>query len=198
MGFSISAAVIEQVSGQAWEDYLRDRIWQPFGMTQTGWTFPTEPPDGLAAGYLDGISQGIISDRIAALDGADWNLKGNGGLQASAADMQRFYQGLMGESQAVRELILKPQAPGEDVGVREGYGLFFRLDENDQVYRVGHSGSDGVFFSYFAFYPQHKAFFYMVGNNGEDLVIAELRSALKTLEAELGIGAAAKPENKAP
>jgi len=189
MGLSISAAVVEQVSGQAWEDYLRDHVWQPFGMKHAGWTFSTAPPGGLAVGYLDGISQGVISDRIAALNGADWNLRGNGGLQVSAADMRRFYHGLMGQPQAVRTLLLEPHAPGEDEGVMEGYGLFFRLDGNGEVYRVGHSGSDGVFFSYFAFYPQHRAFFYMVGNNGEDPVLTQLKAVLKMLEDELGVGA---------
>ena len=187
MGLSIAAAVVEQVSGQAWDDYLRDHIWQPFGMTHAGWTFTTEPPGELAVGYLDDISQGLISDRIAALGGADWNLRGNGGLQVSAADMQRFYHGLMSQPEAVRALMLKPHAPGAEAGVMEGYGLFFRMDENDQAYRVGHSGSDGVFFSYFCFYPQRGAFFYFVGNNGEDQVTAQLKAILKIVEDTLGL-----------
>jgi len=193
MGLSIAAAAVEQVSGQAWEDYLRDHVWQPFGMTHAGWTFTTEPPGGLAVGYLDDISQGVISDRIAALNGADWNLKGNGGLQVSAADMQRFYHGLISQPEAVRALMLSPHAQSENEGVMEGYGLFFRMDENGQVYRVGHSGSDGVFFSYFCFYPQQKAFFYFVGNSGEDPVVAQLKAVLKMLEDALGVGVAAGP-----
>ena len=58
---------------------------------------------------------------------------------------------------------------------------------------VGHSGSDGVFFSYFCFYPQQKAFFYFVGNSGEDPVVAQLKAVLKMLEDALGVGAAAGP-----
>ncbi|GAA0654755.1 serine hydrolase domain-containing protein [Brevundimonas lenta] len=187
MGLSIAAAVVESVSGQSWPEYLRDHVWTPFGMTGTGWTFPTPAPGGHAVGYLDDVSQGVISDRIAALDGADWNLRGNGGLQASAADMARFHAGLMASPEAVRTLMLQPHADGDSPGVKEGYGLFFRVDDAGRPWRVGHGGSDGVFFSYLALYPRTGAVLYFVGNNGEAPVRDQLRAVLALIEADPGV-----------
>ncbi len=90
MGLSIAAAVVESVSKQSWTEYLRGHIWRPFGMTRTGWTYEGRQVSGFAVGYLAGKPQGVISDKIRALGGEDWHLKGNGGLQASAEDMLRF------------------------------------------------------------------------------------------------------------
>ena len=70
----------------------------------------------------------------------------------------------------MRDILLNPHADGDAPEVKEGYGLFFRHDATGKLYRVGHGGSDGVFFAYFAWYPQHDAFIYFVGNNGEEPV----------------------------
>ena len=187
MGLSMAAAAVETASGQRWEDYLRDHVWRPFGMTGTGWTFAKPPAGGFAIGYKDNVGQGVISDRIAALGGADWNLKGNGGLQASANDMYRYYRGLKSQPEAVRELMLKPHVE-EEPGVFWGYGLAFRTDDGGKVYRIGHGGSDGVFFAYLAIYPQQDAFAYFVGNNGEEPVRTELQGVLRTLQTAIGAG----------
>ncbi|NEX93210.1 serine hydrolase domain-containing protein [Caulobacter sp. 17J65-9] len=185
LGLSITAATVEQASGQDWVSYLRTHVWAPFGMTRTGWTFPGAPRAGFAIGYLNDKAQPLISDQIAALHGADWNLKGNGGLQASAADMQRFYHGLMAQPEAVRALVLSPHAPGETPDVREGYGLFFRVDDQGRTLRAGHGGSDGTFFSYLALFPGRDAFFYFAGNNGETPARDELKGVLKTVQDAL-------------
>jgi CubicO group peptidase (beta-lactamase class C family) len=198
MGVSFAAAVLEQVTGKRWEDHLRDRIWKPFGMNDTGWTFPGRSSASFAVGYLGDKPQGVISDRIAALEGADWHLKGNGGMQASAADMLRFYRGILSQPEAVRSILLVPHADGASPDVKEGYGLFFRLDESKQPYRIGHSGSDGVFFSYFAIYPQQDAFLYFVGNNGETAVRPVLQKVLGEFQRSIGIAPPApKPASPA-
>jgi len=187
MGVSFGAAAIEHVTGKPWEDLLAERVWGPFGMRDTSWAFPGRSSANFARGYQEGVDQGVISDRIAVLNGADWHLKGNGGMQASAADMHRFFRGVMAQPQAVRDILLKPHADGDDPKVKEGYGLFFRSNAEGQLYRVGHGGSDGVFFAYFAWYPAHDAFVYFVGNNGEEPVRNELRDVLKALQDDLGV-----------
>lgn len=187
MGVSFGAAAMEHVAGRPWAVLLEERIWKPFGMKDTGWTFPGRSNATFAHGYTDGADQGVISDRIASLNGADWHLRGNGGMQVSAADMHRFFRGIMAQPQAVRDILLKPHADGDSPEVREGYGLFFRSNSEGVLYRVGHGGSDGVFFSYFAWYPAHDAFIYFVGNNGEKPVREELRGVLKALQDEIGV-----------
>tara|TARA_R110002051_G_scaffold21373_1_gene56840 strand:- start:126 stop:1232 length:1107 start_codon:yes stop_codon:yes gene_type:complete len=189
MGYSLLAAVTEEVSGQSWEEFVRQRIWTPAGMSHTGFANFAQTGDAaFAVGYLDDEPQGRIRGRIAALNGDDWHLRGNGGVGASARDMDRFYLMLSGVTpgvdQAAREIVLKAYER-RDARVMEGYGLFHRFDAEGRRYRIGHSGSDGVFFSYFAFYPDHNAFLYFVGNNGEDDALKGLRTALRSVEAAI-------------
>lgn len=190
MGFSILAAIVEQVSGESWEDYLRTNVFLPLGMRSTGFTFPPSKPDAFATGYLNGQPQGVISDRIATLQGADWNLRGNGGVQASAADMHRLYLGLIGRapglSRSLVELMTKQHEQSEGEAF-EGYGIAVRVDAAGKPYRIGHAGSDGTFLSYFGWYPQHDAFIYFVGSNGEPAVRPVLSKFLGALQKGIGI-----------
>ena len=188
MGYSILAAVVEQVSGQSWESYLREHLWQPLGMKNTGLTqFGDAKPEQFAYGYPPGNPRDdVISNSIAKLKGADWNLKGNGGTQSTVVDMERYYQGLTGKipgvPRDVAALMMSPHDPIEGEAW-EGYGLAVRLDKNNKPYRVGFAGSDGTFFAYFGWLPQQDVFVYVVGNNSDanvtPVVQTTLRAALK-------------------
>lgn len=188
MGYSILAAVVEQVSGQSWEDYLRAQLWGPLGMNHTGLTqFGDAKPDQFAYGYPPGKPRDdVISNSIAKLEGADWNLKGNGGTQSTVVDMERYYQGLTGRIPGVpRDVAAAMMSPHDhnEGEAWEGYGLAVRLDRNDKPYRVGFAGSDEVFMAYWGWLPQQDIFIYVVGNNGWDnvrpIISTTLRAAYK-------------------
>ena len=188
MGYSILAAVVEEVSGQSWEDYLREHLWQPLGMNHTGLTqFGGAKPEQFAYGYPPGNPRDdVISSSIAKLKGADWNLKGNGGTQSTVVDMERYYQGLTGKIPGVpRDVasLMMTQHDQIEGEAWEGYGLAVRLDRNNKPYRVGFAGSDGTFFAYFGWLPQQDVFVYVVGNNSDanvtPVVQTTLRAALK-------------------
>lgn len=179
-GFSVVAAVVEAVSGQPLESFLRDEILRPNGLRHTGYSFPRASRKGFARGYLNGKDQGLISDRISALGDDWWNLKGNGGIQASAEDMYRWHLALAGEGRLdaeTRRALRTPQTEWKD-GVAEGYGWFFRDDGTGQARQMGHSGSDGVFFAAYWDRLHDGVFLYFVGNGGEGPVKAALSEVL--------------------
>jgi CubicO group peptidase (beta-lactamase class C family) len=176
MGFSIVAAVIERVTGQTLESFLRQRVFLPNGMTHTGYLF--EGDQDFAVGYLNDENHGVISDRIAEIAPNYWNLKGNGGIQSPAAEMRRWHEVLTGEgnlSPAVREALLTPRILSEGTQW-VGYGWYLRQDEEGTLFEIAHAGSDGVFFSYFWADPTTETFFYIVGNSGEEVSLAAARA----------------------
>lgn len=181
LGYSVLALIIERVTGKSWEDAVRERVWEPLGMRDIGFTFRGQDDEPYAHGYLKGQKQPVISRSIARLNGHDWALRGNGGLQASASTMMGFLDALLDPqsalSPAARGLVSAPLA-GQSGDVQEGFGLFFRY-EDGKLLRMGHSGSDGVFFSYLAWLPRNDVRFYFVGNNGEDEARAVLRDVLR-------------------
>ncbi len=183
-GYAVLGMAIEAVTGESLENHIKNNVLRPNGLNRTGYHFPVEPESGLAHGYRNGEDRGVISDRIAEMGEDWWNLKGNGGIQASSLDMYAWYKALNGRagvlSPWVREQLTKPHTPWKD-GVAEGYGWFFRDDGTDMVRQMSHSGSDGVFFSYYWHRPEEKLFLYFVGNSGEEPSVEALRKILDIL-----------------
>lgn len=179
-GYSIVAAIVEEVSGMPIDAYLKQRFFAPLGMHDTGYEFPGVSPDRFAIGYLDGKSQGIVSEHLAALDGDAWNLIGNGGIQASTDDMYRWYRALSRDGvvpKDMRDAAVTQRTPPED-GIVEGYGWVLRTAPDGHTVQVSHSGSDGTFFSYFCWRPDDRIFFYMVSNSGEPAATALVKKML--------------------
>ena len=186
-GYSALALIVERISGLSLEAYLKDRITGPLGMRDTGYLFTGAPPDRFAKGYLNGVDQGLISDRIAALDGDYWNLKGNGGIQATSVDMIAWGKALFGSHPALPVIANKLSdrrkwAPADQPNVYYGYGLNIVLRADGSVQRISHSGSDGVFLSLFRWYPDEKILIYFVGNSGEDDVKRAMLAAIAAVK----------------
>jgi CubicO group peptidase (beta-lactamase class C family) len=142
---------------------------RPLGMASTGYFFDDALRGRLAAGYTAAGVQPPISERIRPLSPAFWNLKGNGGMQASVEDMYTWYRALARGpvlTEAMRRTLTTPHARRDD-GVGYGYGWFVRTRADGEVEQVSHTGSDGVFFSAFVWRPLEKTFYYFVTNTGE-------------------------------
>jgi CubicO group peptidase (beta-lactamase class C family) len=188
-GYSALAVVVERTSGQTLETYLSNRLFEPQGMHDTGYLFPTAKPDRFATGYLKGTAQGVISQRISALAPNYWNLKGNGGMQTTIGDMYRWFQyeqtaGVFSEAfhaRLLRDMISTGEGDG-NIYYAYGWNVVTRPDGSIQ--RISHTGSDGTFFSLFRWYPREKTFIYFVGSTGERQVRTVLAAALKALEKD--------------
>ena len=181
VGYAAVAAVIELVTGMDFETYVEEELLRLNGLNATGHHFRQTQDAIFARGYLADEDMGNIREKIESLDGKWWNLKGNGGMQASTLDMYDWYKTLNGGgelSQNVRAELTVPHSPWLD-GVAEGYGWYFRSDDEGHIRQMSHSGSDGVFFSYYWHRPDKQAFMYFVGNSGEDASKEVLREILR-------------------
>ncbi|MGD9801161.1 MAG: serine hydrolase domain-containing protein [Parvularculaceae bacterium] len=183
VGFSIVAAIIERVTGDSLEKVLDERIFRPNGLKRTGYHFDANDGGSYAYGYDEDVRQENISVRIDDLGDDWWVLKGNGGIQASARDMQTWAHVLRGEGSLRRQTIRAFTTPrnNSDPRSQEAYGWFVFFDNDGEVLQVSHSGSDGVFFSYFWQDPRDDFFFYLVGNNGEEISKEAVRAVRKML-----------------
>jgi CubicO group peptidase (beta-lactamase class C family) len=188
-GFSVLAAVVEQVGGEGYESFLDRRFFAPIGMTRTAYFYPELPRRDFAVGYIEDEPTGVISDQLAPLAPDFWNLKGNGGMQSTVEDMYRWYRVLRGVDPdhpdvlgpEVRRQLLTPHYSRKDEEGAVGYGWRFEPDENGAPAVMTHGGSDGVFLAYFIWRPLDGTFFYIVGNNGTDAIIPVLKRARKIL-----------------
>ncbi len=86
-GYTLLAAIIENVSGQSYPDFLRDNIWKPTGMTRTGFYRDSRwGPDEVALGY-DGRPGPGNSHSPREWPEIGWAMMGNGGMVTSAEEL---------------------------------------------------------------------------------------------------------------
>ena len=132
-GYSLLAAVIEQVSGMSYERYLADHVFAPAGMRETGLVLPHFDSRRLAHAYAAGSDRGTMLDVPRDADGDYWNLRGNGGFVSTLDDMRRFYRAILDDTVLLRDagdrrMVLRTEGPtvlaGSDLVSFFLYGLF--------------------------------------------------------------------------
>ena len=158
-GYSLLAAIIEQVTGTSYDVHIRDAILAPLGLHRTGFLLPRFAPNDLAHGYQPRESdQGTMLAKAHATDGPYWNLRGNGGMLSTSADMHAFYKALF---------------DGEKLLTKAARGDRFPPDEP-----VGLAGSDGVNFFLYERFPRMRT----------EIIIASTNAAMKApaIRRELG------------
>jgi CubicO group peptidase (beta-lactamase class C family) len=133
----IQGYIVEKLSGKTLPDFMRERIFEPLGMKDTGFYVPQDKLNRLAAAYnFDLAKQELVpATRIQDFSKPPAMPSGGGGLVSTAADYMRFAQMVLnrGELDGVRilaprtvELMGANQIP--DAARKPEFGVsFFRL-----------------------------------------------------------------------
>ena len=144
--------LVQTIAGQRFDEYLRERIFEPLGMVDTAFDVPAEKIERFAANYERGPDRELrLLDDPAASGYAEPQtfFSGGGGLVSTAQDYQRFCQMLLngGELDGARllgpktiELMTMNHLPnGDDLSARAlgtfsetandgvGFGLGFAM-----------------------------------------------------------------------
>jgi CubicO group peptidase (beta-lactamase class C family) len=161
-GYQVLGRVIEKVSGQAWDEYLRDHIFVPLGMRQTGYD-RAEELAGRATGYLAGKAGAY--EPIPSQDAR--GAYAAGGLYSTIEDMVRFEPGLVSGKLLPRKALDQASTPGllKD-GRRTAYGYGWMTTTYRGLREVGHGGDITGFNTYIARYPDEKFTVIVLSNSG--------------------------------
>ncbi|HEX8169384.1 MAG TPA: serine hydrolase [Thermoanaerobaculia bacterium] len=89
-GYSILAAIVEQLSGKSYHDFMRERFFAPTGMRDTGYFVRDERRT--AHTYTAPVDHGTPTARLDRAGGVYWELLGNGGMLSTTRDLYRFEQ----------------------------------------------------------------------------------------------------------
>lgn len=163
----ILGAVLEAVSGQPLDVFLKTRLFDPLKMQDTSFYLPADKRNRLAAVYSlrDGkISRapdaGTMQSQGQYADGPRQSFSGGAGLLSTATDYARFLQAMLngGELDGARilsrktvELMTTDHLQGLEVRPGEGFGLGFSvlkdLGERGVPGSVGEYGWGGAYHS---------------------------------------------------
>ena len=162
-GYCLLGRVIEKVSGETYESYVRKHVLKPMGVTgmRIGKTLESGRFDGEVRYHVDGERVGLsvfdkdLGRRVSRAYGA-WYLEAmdsHGGWIASAVDMARFASALQSPGRkpflkpgSLKEMFAPPAAPvsrKKDGAVEDVYyGLGFQVRElGEGRMNQWHSGS---------------------------------------------------------
>jgi len=165
--------LIEQVTGLAYEDYVRQQIFQKIGMTRSDFLALDGVDAEVAEGYLpvkaeNDVLVGWKKNIYAATpEGA-----ADGGATATAADLIRFSQALRKHlllAPALTSAMLTPKVLVMAEQIRGytwkySYAQQFLLDEQEQIVRYGHTGEEEGISCRLYHYPQQTLDVVILGN----------------------------------
>lgn len=111
-GYVLLGHVVEKVSGKSYESFLRENIFGPLGMTNTGYDHAAEVVKRRARGYAAGPDGPVNANYL------DMSIPfAAGGLYSTVGDLYLWDQALYGE-----KLLKKSSLEAMFTAVRHGYG----------------------------------------------------------------------------
>ena len=126
-GYSLLAMILEDVTGKPYEEAVRELVLEPAGVARIGYLIPGWRIDELAVGYGPGGEPlGTPLDQPWADDGPSWNLRGNGGMLGTPAEVCAWYEALFD-------------------GRILGQDAFAKYMEFDGGRAMAHAGGNGIF-----------------------------------------------------
>jgi CubicO group peptidase (beta-lactamase class C family) len=167
-GYSLLGAIVEIASGQTYEKFLREQIFLPAGMKDTGYMLPNYAAERVARGYTEAGAWGTIREKGWKEDGPGWYLKANGGIYSTVGDMYRWAVALESDkvlSKEAREKYQKGYVAEGPMGMSHyAYGWSVQTTPR-KTKLVTHNGGNGVFFADFLRFVDEEATLFIFSNS---------------------------------
>jgi CubicO group peptidase (beta-lactamase class C family) len=155
-GYGVAGYLIEKITGQPFDKYIRETFFQPLGMTNADYRFTDANKALLASGYDGKLLKPVGYPYIY--------LRPAGDLKASPGELAKLVQfllrrGMVGQTQLLKqESIARMESPRTSLaarqGLRLGYGLANYTDVAGGVVTHGHDGGIDGFVSTYRYMPE--------------------------------------------
>ena len=162
-GYYLAGLLIEKVSGKTWEENIRELIFEPLGMTHSGFDFNNLPGNLKTTGY-----QFLNDEKQKPYTYVDSTVSYSAGsIFSTTSDMFKWTQAI------ARKQILSEKSWNYALATKASdYGFGFRINNffNRKYFR--HSGGYPGFVSEFIYYPKEDVTIILLknsGNYGEDV-----------------------------
>lgn len=198
LNYMVLGAVIEAVSGQAYESYISENILQPLGMTQTGFVYSASMAEHEAVGTLPVVhfytpmmpalldTNAVIRERQGKFF---WfkriyiDATPSTGLIGPSSDVARFMAAYLNDGELDGASLLTPETIDMMTHVKplDGYGLGWAVSETAADFYLEHIGGGPGFATVMRLYPE-KDLGIAILANGTDLDRSGLADLLAGME----------------
>lgn len=166
LGYSLLAIVVEKVTGEDYEAFLRRRLFDPLELA-IGYAHPSFEDAEFLIGYDGDARWGTVWERIREQPADYWHLRGNGGLHASAPTMVRWMQALTaGKALPPEQLELLWSPFADEGGGRSfyGYGWVVQKTRAGETF-YWHDGGNPFFSAIAVIYPDRDLQLFVTSNH---------------------------------
>jgi len=160
-GYSILGRIIEIVSGESYEGYVREELFKRAGMTQTGYLIPNWDTTKVANEYFYNVlNKGNQIAKYQQDGKIAWPLKANGGINSTQEDMYKWFLALKNNTVLNKSSIEKLTTPyileyeGESSYYAYGWAIF-QSDRGTKI--ISHDGYNGISYYEFIWFPEEDA-----------------------------------------
>ena len=155
-GFILLGVIIGTVSGEDYYDYVRDHIFKPAGMSETGFLPESVSVPGRAIGYMQKDGKWVPNT-----DTLPWRGTSAGGGYSTAADLLRFAHAMMEGTLLPTEL---REAATRSETKDDWYGYGFELHGKGLARNYGHTGGAPGMSTEMRIYPDAKTVIVSLSN----------------------------------
>lgn len=142
----VAGYLIEKISRQSFSEFVKENIFNPLGMKDSGYDSHSAIIPHRASGYQPG-GKGVINAAYIDMSGPF----AAGGLYSTTEDLLRWEQGLMGGNLLSSASLQKMTTP-----FKNNYALGVGVNTVNGHKVIGHAGSIEGFKTELAYYPEDK------------------------------------------
>jgi CubicO group peptidase (beta-lactamase class C family) len=187
LGYILAGAIAETRTGKPWEILLRERVFDPLGISHVGFG-----PPGRSGEYDQPLGHGTESGR-EPLDPADPEHDNPAWIgparivNISLRDWGRFAQDQLDGALGHGKLLQPSTYRTLQTPVVENYALGWgaSLNPDGSVKALSHEGSNGVWFAGIAIYPERRTIILVATNFGGDVAQKSVEDFIVGMEKHL-------------
>lgn len=162
--------IVELASGQTYREFVKQNIFAPLGMTDSGYDSTIAIISQRAAGYVSS-ARGLRNANYVDMRVPH----GAGGLYSTTSDLLKWTQALFGGKLLQQGSLEKMTTP-----TRKGYAFGLAVGEKNQRKRFAHAGGIQGFGSFLAYFPASDVTI-VVLSNVEGPAAPELEERLEAI-----------------
>jgi CubicO group peptidase (beta-lactamase class C family) len=179
--FNGLALIIQKVTRQKWQDYVRQNVFLPAGMNTSTITDGPYPQSGVSHGYV--INEKKAFEELDYGEEPTFAAAGNGGVWSSVEELWKYEQAIqyhvfLNKKWVEKSRTIYPFANWKDATASR-LGLSWFINTIDNKLMIGHTGSQGGFISDYCWWPEQKLFYVLLCNTPKPIL--EMRNKVNAI-----------------
>ncbi len=201
IGYNLLAIIIEKITADNYENFYYENLFEPAGLTETGYRLPKRAANRVAINYgadqtafqrlfsieAKSLPVGSPFQHLKIKEGPRFNMEGAGGMSSTIGDLFRWYVALNSNlilSEKSKKQLFLPHNESLDKKSKSHYGYGWDIKSTDRgTLHAQHNGSNGYSFADMHYFVDENIFIVLATNDIDvypQVVMDELLSLVET------------------